>query len=100
MRLLRARNNTRPCMARYSFTIIHQMENKSRHQCIIVEFDYWLPEQHEQWHDPERGSLQLVHLLDAFTHQPLFAPDIIDLIHLRRHSWAFLERRQLLFKQM
>lgn len=84
-------------MTHYSFTIVHQMENKSRHQCITVEFD-WLPENHDDWQDPERGSLRLVNLVDAFSHTPLPSPDVLDLIAFRHHCWAYIERRQLVWK--
>lgn len=86
-------------MARYSFTTLHQLQNKACHQCITIEFEQWLPEEQEDWQNPERGSLKLVSLLDAFSHTPIPLPDTLDLIAFRRYSWAYIERRQLGWKQ-
>ncbi len=85
-------------MTHYSFTTLLRFKQRKKYQCLTIHFDYYLPEQFGEWHDPEYGSIQIIEILDAFSNKPLPLSDIIHLIRLRRCCWNYLENRQLIFQ--
>lgn len=81
-------------MAVYSFSTALFKDN-GLCQTINISFAYFLPEHHQQWQDPQLGSIALLEVLNRDERSILSLLSIDEHIKIRHECWSFIERNNL-----
>ncbi|WP_298624548.1 hypothetical protein [uncultured Legionella sp.] len=81
-------------MAEHTFTTT-LFKDDGLCQTLRVSFNYFLPDHHMQWQDPQLGSIALLEVQDVSEVSILSSLTINEHLKIRHECWSYIETHHL-----